>query len=104
MVEVEINEIEQELQNLETQTEEEVKKEEKEQETADLSDFKPYINYLHQFGFKLANLEPEESIIQEMNETLIKIIEKRIPKIAGFAQNTPEEFIMDRTKFKVTFI
>jgi hypothetical protein len=45
---------------------------------------------LHNLAFKIARLEPEQEALSSLDDSLIKILEKRVPKIAQFAENSPE--------------
>lgn len=92
MVDVQETLIDKELERVETEINEEENsnKDKIEQNTADLTDFKPYINYLHQLGFKMARIEVDELLLDELNSNLLKIIEKRLPSLTNVAGNSPE--------------
>lgn len=80
-----------EVETEETQEQKELKEVKNEQQpTADLSDFKPYITLIHTKLFKIAKKDVEKDLIGELDKCLIKILEKRLPKVAGVLNNSPE--------------
>jgi uncharacterized FlaG/YvyC family protein len=73
----------------ETQSEEKPKQEEPTQKV-DLSEIKPIVNHIHKTIFKIANKKIDHEVLDELDSSLVKILEKRMPKVAGLVSSSPE--------------